>query len=282
MSLNLFPAPTWLVGCGNMAGAMVDGWRLGGVELGQAIAIRPSGRPVPDVRTVSSLQEAGRPPELVILGFKPQKLAEIAPQLAPRLSARTTLISILAGVDAATLRARFPGVGTIVRAMPNLPVAVRRGVVALYSADADDAARERLAQLFSVLGFTHWTAQESEFAAVGAVAGAGPAYVARYIAAVAKAGTARGLDPMIAETVARETALGTAWLAAATGESMDALARRVASPNGTTEAGLAVLDSDKALEELIARTIDAAAARGAEIAAGARAGAPLAQGASLP
>jgi pyrroline-5-carboxylate reductase len=270
MSLNLLPAPTWFVGCGNMAGAMIDGWRLGGVELGQAIVIRPSGRPVPDVRTVSSLAEAGRPPELVILGFKPQQLAEVGPQLAPRLSARTTLISILAGVDAATLRARFPGVQTIVRAMPNLPVAVRRGVVGLYSTDADAGARDRLAQLFSVLGFAHWTGDEKELSAVGGVAGAGPAYVARFIAALAKAGAARGLDDMVAQTVARETVLGTAWMAAANGESMDALAQRVASRNGTTEAGLAVLDGD------------AAARRGAEIGAEARGARPLAQEPPLP
>lgn len=282
MSLNLLPAPTWLVGCGNMAGAMVDGWRLAGVELGQVVAIRPSGRPVADVRTVTSLEQAGRPPELVVLGFKPQQLGEIAPQLAPRLSARTTVVSILAGVDAATLRARFPGVGAVVRAVPNLPVAVRRGVVALYSEDVDEAARDRLAQLFSVLGFAHWTAREAEFAAIGALAGAGPAYVARFIAALARAGTGLGLDPQVAETLARETVLGTGWLAAASGESMESIATRVASPNGTTEAGLAVLDRDAVLDQLIAVTIDAAARRGAEIAQEARGGAPLAQGTPLP
>lgn len=282
MSLNLLPAPTWFVGCGNMAGAMVDGWRMAGVDLGQAIVVRPSGKPVAGVRTVTALVEAGRPPELVFLGFKPQKLVEIAPQLAPRLSARTTVVSILAGVDAATLRQRFPGAGTIVRAMPNLPVAIRRGAVALYSRDADASARERLAQLFSVLGFAHWTAEESEFAAAGSVAGAGPAYVARFIAALTKAGIGRGLDETIAETLARETVLGTAWLAASTGESMEALAGRVASPNGTTEAGLAILDRDAVLDQLIAVTIDAAARRGAEIAAEAGSGAPLAEGAPLP
>jgi pyrroline-5-carboxylate reductase len=114
------------------------------------------------------------------------------------------------------------------------------------------------------------------------LAGAGPAYVARFIAALAKAGTARGLEPMVAETLARETVLGTAWLAASSGESMEALAGRVASPNGTTEAGLAVLDRDAVLDQLIAVTIDAAARRGAEIAAEARAGPPLAEGAPLP
>lgn len=281
MSLNLLPLPTWFVGCGNMAGAMVEGWRVAGVDLSPAVAIRPSGRPVAGVRTVRSAAEAGLPPELVVLGFKPQQLPEVAAQLAPRLSSKTMLISILAGVEAASLRARFPGVRTIIRAMPNLPVSVRRGVVALFSEDADEEQQEQLAQLFSVLGFAHWTASEAELAAIGAVAGAGPAYVARFVEALAKAGVARGLGEEVAATVARETVLGTAWLGAATGENMDALARRVASPRGTTEAGLAVLDREQVLEQLIAVTIEAAARRGAELAAEAREGGKLAEEARL-
>lgn len=272
MSADLLPGATWFVGCGNMAGAMVEGWRSAGVELSQAVAIRPSGKPVEGVRTVQSVGEAGRPPKLVILGFKPQKLDEVAKRLAPHLSAQTVVISILAGVEVASLRQRFPGAAAIVRAMPNLPVAVRRGVVGLYSADADDALRQQLKQLFSVLGFVAWTASEAELAAIGAVAGAGPAYVARFIAALAKAGVKRGLDPDIAATVALETAFGTGWLAAGSGEPMDSIARRVASPNGTTEAGLAVLDRDDVLDALINVTIEAAARRGAELAEAARGG----------
>lgn len=270
MSTDLLPGPTWFVGCGNMAGAMVEGWRSAGVELSQAVAVRPSGTPVEGVRTVQAVGEAGRPPKIVILGFKPQKLDEVAPALAPRLSAQTVVISILAGVEAQSLRARFPGAATIIRAMPNLPVAVRRGVVGLYSSDADDALRQQLRQLFSVLGMVAWTATEAELAAIGSVAGAGPAYVARFIAALAKAGVQRGLDPDIASTVALETVLGTGWMAAASGEGMDAIARRVASPNGTTEAALAVLDQDRVLDALIGVAIEAAARRGAELAEAAR------------
>ena len=270
MSIDLFPGPTWFVGCGNMAGAMVEGWRSAGVELSQTVAIRPSGTPVEGVRTVQSVAEAGRPPKIVILGFKPQKLDEIAPALAPRLSAQTVVISILAGVEAQSLRSRFPGAAAIVRAMPNLPVAVRRGVIGLHSDDADDLLRQQLRQLFSVLGMVAWTATEAELAAIGSVAGAGPAYVARFIAALAKAGVRRGLDPDISATVALETVLGTGWMAAASGQSMDAIAKRVASPNGTTEAGLAMLDRDGVLDALVGVAIEAAARRGAELAADAR------------
>jgi pyrroline-5-carboxylate reductase len=111
-----------------------------------------------------------------------------------------------------------------------------------------------------------WMADEQKLAAVGALTGAGPAYVARFVAALAKAGADRGLSDEIASTLAVETVLGTAWMAATTGESMDSLAKRVASPKGTTQAGLDVLDRDAALDTLIAQTIEAAARRGAELA----------------
>jgi pyrroline-5-carboxylate reductase len=270
------PAPTWFVGCGNMAGAILDGWRLAGIDLGPVTVIRPSGKAVQGTRTVSSVAEAGTPPKLVVLGFKPQKLDEIAPELRQRLSAKTIIVSMLAGVETASLRQRFPGAGAIVRALPNLPVAVRRGVTGLFSTNVDDAAREQLANLFSALGFAMWMADEAKLAALGSVAGAGPAYVARFIAALTKAGQGRGLSEEIAATIARETVLGTAWMAATTGEDMASIARRVASPKGTTEAGLAVLDGEGVLDDLIAATINAAFARGLELARDAKEAASLA------
>ena len=262
------PAPTWFVGCGNMGGAIIDGWRAAGIDLSQAVVIRPSGAQVEGARTVSTLADAGASPKLVVLAVKPQKLDEVVAELAPHITSEVTLVSILAGVEAASLRSRFPNAGAIVRAMPNLPVAIRRGVVALYSEDAGDSLRQQLGDLFVSLGWAMWAADESKFAAIGAVAGAGPAYVARFISALAKAGERRGLSSQIAATVALETVLGTAWMAATTGEAMDEVARRVASPSGTTEAGLAVID--KALDDLIEVTIDAAARRGAELAEDAR------------
>ena len=276
------PQPLWMAGCGNMGGAIVAGWRMAGFDLSGLTVIRPSGTAVEGVRTVSSADEAGPPPAVLVLAMKPAQLDLAVEQLRPHLSATTILVSILAGVELASLRQRFPGVGSVVRAMPNVGVAVRRGVVALVGEAGDEAAKPQAAQLFQPLGFAPWMIDEEKFAAVGSVAGAGPAYVARFIAALSKAGVGRGLDPTVAETLARETVLGTAWLSAVSGEGMDALAKRVASPNGTTEAGLAVLDRDSVLDQLVAVTIDAAARRGAEIAAEARSGAQLAEGSPLP
>ncbi len=264
------PRPTWFVGCGNMGGAILDGWRLGGIDLGAVTVIRPSGQAVEGARTVTSFAEAGAPPKLAVLAFKPQKLDEVAPELRRWLSAKTVVVSLLAGVEVASLRQRFPGVGAIVRAMPNLPVAVRRGVTGLYSPDVDPRTESELNNLFSALGFAMWMADEAKLAALGSVAGAGPAYVARFIAALTKAGQKRGLSEELAATIARETVLGTAWMAATTSEDMQSIARRVASPKGTTEAGLAVLDREHVLDDLIAVTIEAAARRGAALASEAR------------
>ena len=257
----------WFIGCGNMAGAMVEGWRLAGLDLSSSVAIRPSGTPVEGVRTVRSPFEAGSPPEFILLGVKPQKLDEVTPDVR-RFSEGAVIVSILAGVELASLRARFPGAKAIVRAMPNLPVAVRRGVVALVSEDADEGVRSALGERFRQLGTAIWSPDEAAFGAVGAVAGAGPAYVARFIEALAAAGQARGLDPVVALNVARETVFGTAWLAASTGENMDEIVARVRSPNGTTEAGLKVLEAE--LPDLVQRTVDAAGRRSRELAEAAR------------
>jgi len=260
------PEPTLFVGCGNMGGAILDGWRMGGLELSPVTVIRPSGKAVEGVRVVTSLDEAGAKPKIAVLAFKPQKLSDIAPQLRAFAGADTVIISLLAGVEVATLRGHFPEALGIVRATPNLPVAVRRGVTGLYGELADGALKQQIGDLFVALGFAMWMADEQKLGALGAVAGAGPAYVARFIAALGKAGMKRGLSEEIASVLALETVLGTAWMAATTGERMDSIAKRVASPKGTTQAGLDVLDRDDILDQLIAVTIDAAVRRGAELA----------------
>ena len=264
-----FPAPAWLVGCGNMAGAMVEGWRAAGVDFSGVTVIRPSGTPVDGVRTFVDYP-AGETPRFVMLGFKPQKLDEVGPVLLPHLGPETILVSMLAGVKAEILRQRFPDAGVIIRVMPNLPVAQRKGVVALYSDDLDAVVRGAVGALMALLGLAPWCDDEKQFSAIGSVAGAGPAYVARFAEAMARGGEKLGLEPDVAEAVAVQTLVGTGALAAATGESMAAIAKRVASPKGTTEQGLAVLDAVDGLQPLVDRMLAAASRRAEELAAEAR------------
>jgi pyrroline-5-carboxylate reductase len=262
--MTSFPAPAWLVGCGNMAGAMVEGWRAGGVELSDVTVIRPSGTPVEGVRTVTDYPE--QQPRFVMLGIKPQKLDEVAPGLALSVGPETQLVSMLAGVSAASLRDRFPDAKAIVRIMPNLPVAQVQGVVAIYSEDGGINDLVEVRQLMASLGMIAWCESEAELGVIGAVAAAGVAYVARFADALAKGGAALGLRPSLAEQIAIQTLVGAGAYAAETGVSMAEIARRVASPKGTTEQGLAVLDAPDGLQQLVEKTLSAAVRRGLQLA----------------
>lgn len=262
------PDALWLIGCGNMAGAMLSRWLATGLDPDRVTVIRPSGQPVGHgVRVLTALPDQP-PPALLMLAFKPQMLGAIAPGLTAA-STGATVISILAGTDVATLARLFPGASGIVRAMPNLPVAIGKGVVALHGqASADVAA------LMAPLGLTEWIADEAHFEAVTAVSGSGPAFVYRFIDALAQAGAARGLPVDQAARLALATVEGAALLAAGSDVSPATLADRVASKGGSTRKGLDVLDADDALVQLIGKTIAAAEARNMEMAAASRAGSP--------
>lgn len=261
-----FPAPAWLLGCGNMAGAMVEGWRRAGVDMSGVTVIRPSGTPVVGVRTVTTYPD--ETPRFVMLGFKPQKLAEIAPGLAPHVGGATTLVSMLAGVTVEDLGARFPDAGAITKIMPNLPVAIGEGVVPILS-QGDSRATE---ELMSALGTVVLCKDEQQVAAIGALASAGSAYFARFAEAMGKGGAGQGLNPELAQQLSAQAMLGTAAYARANELSMAQLARRVASPKGTTEQGLAILDAPDGLQALVDRTLDAAVRRGRELAEDVRRG----------
>jgi pyrroline-5-carboxylate reductase len=263
------PGTIWLAGCGNMAGAMLRRWLDTGLDPACFTVIRPSGAAVAEgvrVLTAPPVDEPG--PDLLLLGVKPQKLDEAAPALTPHAGGGTMLVSILAGVEAAALARRFPDAGAIVRAMPNTPVATGRGVVALHG--GGEAALARVAALMAPLGLVERIADESLFDAVTALAGSGPAFLFRFVDALAAAGAALGLPEDQSLRLALATVDGAAGLAIGSGESPARLAERVASPGGSTRAGLDVLDRDRALGTLIEAMLVAATRRNAEMAAAAR------------
>ncbi|MDF7774885.1 pyrroline-5-carboxylate reductase [Sphingomonas sp. AOB5] len=255
-------ASIWLVGCGNMGGAMLRRWIASGTAPSSITVIDPYAPKVPrGVRLVAEVPEGA--PDVLVLAIKPQQLGSL-----PRLKAKL-LVSILAGVEEATLAARFDA-DAVVRAMPNLPVDIAKGVVALHTESSDADARAVAHGLMAPLGLVEWIEREDQFHVVTALSGSGPGFIYRLIEALADAGTALGLPADQAQRFAIATVEGAAALAEKSDASPATLADRVASPGGTTRAGLNVLDHDNALKRLIHETLDAAAKRSAELAEAAR------------
>jgi pyrroline-5-carboxylate reductase len=262
--------PVWFVGCGNMGGAILRRWLAVGLDPAQVTIIRKSGQPFADGVTVVTAPPADGPvPALVVLGVKPQMVDLVAPALAPALGSETVLVSILAGVELAALRSRFPMPKLIVRAMPNTPVAIGEGVVGLAADGGDEAARERIAAALAPMGLVEWV-DESLFDVVTALSGSGPAFLFRFVDALAQAGADAGLSTDQAARLALQTVAGAASLATGAGETPHQLAERVASPGGSTRRGLDVLDEPEGLKPLLRNTLTAAILRNREMAEAAR------------
>ncbi len=258
-----------IFGCGNMGGAMLAGWLHGGLDPARFTVVDPYLVAVPD--GVTLLREIpARQFDLAVLGIKPQMLDEAAPALAPALGADTVLVSMLAGVELASLAARFPAAGALVRVMPNLAAAIGKSPIALFGQGLDQAGRGAIDALMAPLGTPEWLAGEEQLDAVTALAGSGPAFVYRFIDALAAGGAELGLEPGQAQRLALAMVEGASALAAASADSQGELARKVTSPGGTTAAGLAVLDDGQALARLVEATLRAARDRGAELARAAR------------
>ena len=259
--------PIWLIGCGNMGGAMLRRWLANGMAADQVTVVTRGPADLPyGVRHVHALPRDAMP-AIVVLAVKPQQLGDVAPMLArvnPPL-----LLSILAGVDAATLARAIPA-GAVVRAMPNLPVAIGKGVTALYASTGDPTIRGQAEALAEPLGLVEWIDDQAKFDVVTALAGSGPGFTFRFIDALARAGEALGLDPAQAARLAAATVEGSALMAVAATESPATLADRVASKGGSTRCGLDVLDADDALVGLLTETLAAATRRNREMAAEAR------------
>lgn len=261
----------WLVGCGNMGGAMLRRWIASGIDPASVTVIDPGAPAVPEgVRVLADARDAGPCPCAIVLAVKPQQIDADADAILPAMAGQPMLLlSILAGVEEQSLLARF-GVDVVVRAMPNLPVAIGRGVTALYTSASDEDARAAAEALARPLGHVEWIAEEAQFDAVTALSGCGPGFVFRFADALAAAGAALGLPADQARRLALATLEGSALMAAAADVPPATLADRVASPGGSTREGLNVLDRDDALVSLLTETLAASARRNAQLAAAAR------------
>lgn len=264
----LWPDRLLFLGCGNMAGAILSRWLDCGLPPYRVQVVRPSGKAVaPDVEVMTHLEQTVTAGTWIVLGFKPQQLSQVAAEIGPFLGHHPRLLSILAGVPVAQLEQCFPDAAAIVRCMPNLPVRTGQGVSLFYPGRGiDDKRREDISVTFRLLGLVEWLDDEALFDAATALSGCGPAFVYRFIDALAVAGASLGLDPEMAARMARATVAGAGASAVQSKRSPAEMADAVASKGGMTRQGLDVLDADDALNALVERTLRAARDRGAELA----------------
>jgi pyrroline-5-carboxylate reductase len=263
---DLFPKSLLVIGSGNMAGAMLRGWIAQGLDPATVTVADPSPRDLPDgVRHLAAIDATIPPPDWLLLGIKPQMLADVAPQLAVLDLSDALVVSMLAGVECAGLCTAIPGARAIARIMPNMAVSIGQSVTALYAKGLGEADRTRLESLFAMLGTAEWLADEAQMHLVTALSGSGPAYLFRFIDSLGKAAQGLGMPADQAARFAIAMVRGSAELAHQSHETPAELAERVASPGGTTRAALNVFDAEAALDRLVAEAMAAAAKRSVEL-----------------
>ena len=271
MKMKEWPARLVLVGAGKMGGAMAAGWLEGGLEASSLALVEPN-----PSREILALAMHGvvinpactAPPDVLVLAVKPQNHDAVAIEIAPFAGEGTLVVSILAGKTIANLKARLPRARAVVRAMPNTPAAIGRGVTAAFaSAEATAGQRRWCEALLGAVGAFYWLEDEAAIDAVTAISGGGPAYVFALTEALAAAAERLGLPQELAINLARGTVEGAGELMRREAGTPPALLRRaVTSPGGTTAAALAVLQGEGGLDDLMARAAEAARARAAEMA----------------
>jgi len=258
------------LGCGKMGGALLDGWLAGGLPPAAVTVLEPApGSWIEALAGTGLRLNAALPPSpaVAVLAVKPQVMGDALPRLAAFGGGGTLFVSIAAGTPIAAFEAVL-GPGTpIIRAMPNTPAAIGRGITALVGNGAVDEAGLALAEtLMSAVGQTVRLTDETQMDAVTAVSGSGPAYAFLLIEAMAAAGVAEGLPPELALRLARATVGGAGQLTESTGIDPATLRVNVTSPGGTTAAALAVLMREEGgLADLVGIAIKAAAARSREL-----------------
>ncbi len=265
-------SPIVLIGAGHMGSALLSGWAARGLGPILVVEPRPSSR-VKDLARrhgIALFAQAANLDSLraraCVVALKPQVLKTEAASLAPIARSGALMLSIAAGTTSAALRRAWGPSARIVRAMPNTPGAIGRGITALHAGrDATSRDKALAASLLAPLGETVWVARESDIDAVTAVSGSGPAYVYLLVEALAAAAQAEGLPRAIAERLARATVAGSGALLAADPSPPAELRRAVTSPHGTTEAALNILMAKNGLAPLMRRAVAAARKRAREL-----------------
>jgi pyrroline-5-carboxylate reductase len=260
-----------LVGAGKMGGALLEGWLRLGLDPKNVVVLEPQPAPEisalaqrglrlnPDTKTLSNIAA-------VVIALKPQVAVQAVPLLTPLVAASTVVVSIMAGRTLQFLSSALATPCALVRAMPNTPAAIGRGITVAVPRNANAAQRELADRLLSATGTVEWIEDEALMDAVTAVSGSGPAYVFLLAETLAQAGAAAGLPLPLAQKLARETVAGSGELLHRSAFDAAALRENVTSPGGTTAAALAVLTGQNGLAPLMTRAVAAATARSRELA----------------
>jgi len=269
--LKKFRGTLVLAGAGKMGGAMLEGWFARGLKPKQIIVIEP--HPGKLVKTLARrglrINPKGKaaPASALVIAVKPQTAPEALPPLAAYVGKGTLVLSIMAGRTSAFLETSLPFGAAIVRAMPNTPAAVGRGIsVAFANAKISTGQRKLASDLLAAIGKVEWVKDEALLDAVTALSGSGPAYVFLLAEAMASAGIAAGLPPALATRLARETVTGSAELMHRSDLDVATLRQNVTSPGGTTAAALEILMGPGGFDHLLTQAIVAATRRSRELA----------------
>jgi pyrroline-5-carboxylate reductase len=251
-----------------MGGALLRGWLEAGFSPG-SLAVAEPGPPPEIAELLKEKAIAAAPqsvPDVMVLAVKPQVMNEVLTSVAPLAGPDTAVLSIAAGRTIASIAAHFPPGTAVVRAMPNLPASIGRGITAACASAEITLGRRALCDaLLRAAGEVAWIGDESLIDAVTALSGSGPAYVFHLAECLAEAGVAAGLPPELAAQLARATVTGAGELLYRSSLSPAELRESVTSPGGTTAAGLSVLMGEPGMKDLIKKTVDAAARRSREL-----------------
>lgn len=257
------------IGGGNMATALIAGL-AGQLPEGSLHVVDPNAEALErlqrdfGVSTAAAIGPEVGDSEVVVLAVKPQQMREVASALAPRLRGQLVL-SIAAGIRIADLARWLGGHEAIVRAMPNTPALIGKGIAGMAAGGGvSPAQREAADQVMRAVGQTVWLEDEAQIDPVTAVSGSGPAYVFFFLEAMQQAAAEMGLTPEQGRELALATFTGAAQLAERSQEPVEVLRQRVTSKGGTTHAAITSMEA-AGVKEAIVAAMKAAAARGREL-----------------
>jgi pyrroline-5-carboxylate reductase len=265
-SLHDFTGLIVLAGAGKMGGALLDGWLRAGLDPAKVAVIEPAPAPQITALAARGLRLNPHPSALtdvaaIVVAVKPQTADQAMPAIAPLAGASTVVVSIMAGRTLQFLSHSLKNAGAFVRAMPNTPASIGRGITVAVPLRITAAQRDLAHRLLAATGTVEWVEDERLMDAVTAVSGSGPAYIFLLAEALAEPGAAAGLPRELADKLARETVAGSGELLHRSSLDAATLRENVTSPGGTTAAALGVLMGNDGLAQLMKKAIAAATER---------------------